>query len=50
MSNKKDKIKIQYTQPWITELEIQYASDAAANGWGDQCYEYITRLWLKDFI
>lgn len=36
--------KIHYTKPSITELEICYAADAAANGWGERCYEYITRF------
>ena len=36
--------KILYTKPSITELEVQYATDAAANGWGDRCYEYIGRF------
>jgi len=36
--------RIYYTKPSITELEIRYATDAAANGWGDNCYEYITRF------
>jgi perosamine synthetase len=36
--------KIPYTKPSITELEVQYASDAAANGWGEHCYEYIIRF------
>ena len=36
--------RIYYTKPSITELEIRYATDAAANGWGDRCYEYITRF------
>ncbi|MDH4316980.1 MAG: DegT/DnrJ/EryC1/StrS family aminotransferase [Desulfobulbaceae bacterium] len=36
--------KIHYTKPSITELEISYATDAAANGWGDKCYEYIDRF------
>lgn len=35
---------IPYTQPSITALEIQYATDAAANGWGEKCYEYIFRF------
>jgi len=30
--------RIYYTKPSITELEIRYATDAAANGWGDRCY------------
>ena len=25
-------------------MEIEYATDAAANGWGDQCYAYINRF------
>ena len=36
--------RIPYTKPSITELEIRYATDAAANGWGDRCYEYISRF------
>ena len=36
--------RIYYTKPSITELEIRYATDAAANGWGERCYEYITRF------
>lgn len=36
--------KISYTKPSITELEVAYATDAATNGWGDRCYEYIGRF------
>jgi perosamine synthetase len=36
--------RIAYTKPSITALEIGYAADAAANGWGDRCYEYIGRF------
>jgi len=36
--------RIYYTKPSITELEVAYATDAARNGWGDRCYEYITRF------
>jgi perosamine synthetase len=36
--------RILYTKPSITALEVKYATDAAANGWGDRCYEYITRF------
>jgi perosamine synthetase len=36
--------RILYTRPSITELEIRYATDAAANGWGEQCYAYINRF------
>ena len=38
------KPRIYYTKPSITELEVRYATDAATNGWGDRCYEYITRF------
>lgn len=36
--------RIYYTKPSITELEIRYATDAAANGWGERCYDYIHRF------
>ena len=36
--------RIYYTKPSITKLEIDYAADAATNGWGDRCYEYIGRF------
>lgn len=36
--------RIFYTKPSITDLEVSYATDAAANGWGDQCYAYIDRF------
>ncbi len=36
--------RIHYTRPSITALEIEYATDAAANGWGPNCYEYIHRF------
>ena len=38
------KSRIHYTKPSITELEVRYATDAAANGWGDHCYDYINRF------
>jgi perosamine synthetase len=38
------KSRIHYTKPSITELEVEYATDAARNGWGDRCYEYIQRF------
>ena len=38
------KPRIYYTKPSITELEVRYATDAAANGWGEKCYEYIYRF------
>ena len=36
--------RIPYSKPSITALEVRYATDAAANGWGDQCYDYIIRF------
>ncbi|KEF95512.1 hypothetical protein K883_04822 [Mycobacterium sp. TKK-01-0059] len=38
------KPRIAYTKPSITDLEVGYATDAAANGWGEQCYAYIGRF------
>ena len=38
------KTRIHYTKPSITEREVAYAADAAANGWGERCYEYIQRF------
>jgi len=36
--------RIHYTKPSITDLEVEYATDAARNGWGERCYEYIGRF------
>jgi len=36
--------RIYYTKPSITAREIEYATDAAAHGWGERCYEYIDRF------
>lgn len=36
--------RIHYTKPSITDLEVRYATDAAENGWGSKCYEYIGRF------
>jgi len=36
--------KIHYTKPSITDLEVEYATDAAKNGWGEKCYDYIYRF------
>jgi perosamine synthetase len=38
------KPRIYYTKPSITEKEVAYSTDAARNGWGDRCYEYIGRF------
>lgn len=38
------KQRIPYTRPSITELETSYSADAALNGWGERCYEYIARF------
>ena len=34
-------MKIPYTAPSITDREIAYITDAAKNGWGQKCYDYI---------
>ncbi|MBK6925370.1 MAG: DegT/DnrJ/EryC1/StrS family aminotransferase [Thermomonas sp.] len=44
MSSESAPNRIHYTKPSITELETRYAADAAANGWGERCYEYIERF------
>lgn len=36
--------RILYTKPSITQREVELAGDAAANGWGERCYEYIERF------
>jgi perosamine synthetase len=33
--------RIAYTKPSITTREVSYAADAARNGWGERCYDYI---------
>ncbi len=38
------KPNIPYTRPSITNLEIGYATDAAANGWGSNCYDYLHKF------
>jgi len=38
------KSRIYYTKPSITELEVEYATDAARHGWGDRFYEYINHF------
>jgi perosamine synthetase len=38
------KTRILYAKPSITDLEVEYATDAAQNGWGNKCYEYLTRF------
>jgi len=44
MSSENSKSRIHYTKPSITELEVRYATDAATNGWGVHCYDYIHRF------
>ncbi|NKC12692.1 MAG: aminotransferase class I/II-fold pyridoxal phosphate-dependent enzyme [Gammaproteobacteria bacterium] len=36
--------RVPYTRPSITELEVRYAADAARNGWGPHCYDYIHKF------
>ena len=37
-------MKIPYTRPSISELEVQFASDAARNGWGANHNRYVTEF------
>ena len=38
------KPRILYTKHSVTDPEVNYASDAAANGWGERWFEYISRF------
>ncbi len=40
------KLRIFYTKPSITDLEVRYATDAAVSGWGDHCYAYIVSILM----
>ena len=44
--------KIHYAKPSITSKEIAYATDAAANGWAENCFDYINRFSssLKNYL
>jgi len=39
--------RIFYTKPSITDKEVEYATDAVRTGWGERCYDYITRFEEK---
>ena len=39
--------KIPYSKPSITDLEVDYATNAARNGWGEKCYEYINKFEIE---
>lgn len=36
--------RILLSKPSITDLEVSFAEDAARNGWGPHCYDYIHRF------
>lgn len=36
--------RILLSRPSITDLEVSLAEDAARNGWGEHCYDYIRRF------
>jgi len=44
--------KIHYAKPSITEKEVRYATDAAANGWAEHCFDYLKKFSqaLKDYL
>lgn len=35
---------ILYAKPSISQKEIEYVTDAVANGWGEHCYDYLIRF------
>lgn len=39
-----NKQRIPLSRPSISDLEVELAADAARNGWGDRCYDYIERF------
>ncbi len=39
--------KIYYAKPSVTQLEIDYVTDAITNGWGDHCADYIKKFEKK---
>lgn len=44
--------RIPYTKPSITEREVGYATDAAREGWGEHCYDYLNRFerQFRDYL
>lgn len=42
--SKDEQGRIFYTKPSITAREVELATDAAANGWGEHCYDYIKKF------
>jgi perosamine synthetase len=36
--------KIHYSKPSISQLEVEYTTDAACNGWAEKCYDYLLRF------
>lgn len=36
--------RVLYSKPSITDREVAYATDAAQNGWGAKCYDYIYKF------
>ena len=41
-------MKIYYSKPTVTNFEIKHVINAAKNGWGEKCYDYID-LFEKKF-
>jgi perosamine synthetase len=42
--NQNSNNRIPLSRPSITDLELQFIADAAANGWGEKCYAYIDKF------
>ncbi len=36
--------RIHYAKPSITDLEVAYATDAARNGWAENCFDYLYKF------
>lgn len=36
--------RIHYSKPSVTQLEVSLATDAAANGWAEHCFDYLHRF------
>jgi len=41
------KFDIPFAKASMSNIEINYANDAVANGWGKKCYEYIDKFEVK---
>ena len=40
---------IPYTKPSVTNIEVEYTSEATATDWGERCYDYIVKF-EREFV